>query len=185
MNRITTDPKPAIGPKTKAAGATGTIIALAALIMSQFTPIWEGRSLTPYQDVVGVWTVCEGETRVEMRAYTEEECNALSKEMYEEFAGHVLQVTPGIEDQPFMLAAFADTAINVGKGAYNRSSMRREFLRGNYREACRSLQKYVFAGGRKWRGLELRRLGDRSRIGSYEVCMADAVEAELKVKGVL
>jgi lysozyme len=170
--------------KGRAAAGAG-VIGLAALIMSQFTPIWEGRSLTPYQDVVGVWTVCEGETRVEMRTYTAAECNAMSRKMYQEFASYVVEVTPGIADNPFMLAAFADTAINIGKGAYKRSSMRREYMAGNYREACRSLLKYVYAGGRKWRGLELRRKGDAGRMGSYEVCLADAVEAELRDRGVL
>lgn len=175
--------KPKVTKGRAAAGAG--VIGIAALIMSQFTPIWEGRSLVPYQDAIGVWTVCEGETRVEMRTYTEAECDQMSREMYEEFASHVVAATPGIERHPFMLAAFADTAINVGKGAYDRSSMRRQYQRGNYREACRALLRYVYAGGRKWRGLELRRTGDANRMGSYEVCLADAVEAELEAKGVI
>lgn len=174
-----------LSPKTKNVAKGAGALGLVALIMSQFTPIWEGRSLTPYKDVVGVWTVCEGETRVPMRTYTEEECNEMSKEMYKEFASYVKKVTPGIEENPYMWAAFSDTAINIGKAGYNASSMKRHYLNKNYRESCRSLLKYKYAGKKYWKGLELRRTGDFNRIGSYEVCLADAVEAEFRDKGVI
>lgn len=183
-------------PKTKRKGsktaAAGGAFALAALIMAQFTPVWEGRRLTPYRDIVGVWTVCEGETRVPMFddhgnliVRTEEQCDEMSAEMYEEFLAHVAEISPGIERYPFMHAGMADTAINVGKARYTRSSMARNYRRGRFREACRSILKYKYAGGRVVNGLLLRRTGDVDRIGAYEVCLGDAVRAELEVKGVL
>ena len=182
---MTAQPKPQIKTQGGTKSGAAAAIAAAALIMAQFVPVWEGRSLTPYKDVVGVWTVCEGETRGEMRTYTAAECDAMSAEMYKEFAAHVVKVTPGIEEHPFMLAAFSSIAINIGKAGYSRSSMRREYRVGNYRQACRALLKYNKAGGRGWRGLELRRRGDADRMGEYEVCMADAVEAQLAAQGVL
>lgn len=179
-----TPPKPKI-QKGTAAGGVASGAALAILAMSQFTPIWEGRSLKPYQDVVGVWTVCEGETRVQMRKYTAAECDAMSRLMYKEFVDHVIATTPGVEKTPYMLAGFADTAINIGKAGYTRSSMRSNYVKGAFREACRSILLYDKAGGKVWNGLALRRKGDASRIGAYEVCMADAVEAEFKAKGII
>lgn len=155
--------------------ATVTAIALLGIV----TSVWEGRSLTPYKDVVGVWTVCEGETRVEMRRYTEEECDELSKKMYREFLASVQAQLPGVEQWPYMHAAHADISINIGQAAFARSSMRRHYLNGDYRESCRAHLLYNKAGGRVWRGLDLRRKGDASRIGSYELCLVDAVRMDL------
>lgn len=151
----------------------------AVALMGAVTSVWEGRSLTPYQDVVGVWTVCEGETRIEMREYTHEECDQISKEAYDHFLTGVSKLSPGIEYDPWQHAAHADLALNIGLGAYARSSVRREFNNGNYREACRNQLKYKYAGGRVFRGLLLRRTGDEDRIGSYELCLVGAVPADL------
>ena len=184
-----TQPKVKKRGRKRAAGAS--VFAAAALIMAQFTPVWEGRRLVPYQDIVGVWTVCEGETRVPMFdqhgkliVRTEEQCDDMSAGMYQEFLDHVAQVNPGIERYPFMHAGMADTAINIGKAGYTRSSMARNYRGGRFREACRSILKYKYAGGRVVNGLRLRRTGDIDRIGAYEVCLADAVEAEFDAKGI-
>jgi len=160
-------------------GKRGLAAITAVGLLAVVTSVWEGRSLTPYKDVVGVWTVCEGETRVEMRTYTEAECDELSKDMYRDFLGSVERDLPGIEEWPYMHAAHADISINIGKGAFRRSSMRRHYLAGDYRESCRSHLLYNRAGGRVWRGLELRRKGDANRIGSYELCLVDAVKMDL------
>ena len=176
---------PKIGPKTAAAGGVVGGAASALALMFSLTPVWEGRSLDPYRDIVGVWTVCDGETRAEMRSYSEAECNAMSEDAFREHLDFVASVSPGIEQWPFQHAAHADLAYNIGKGGYARSSVSREFRRGNYREACRAILKYKFAGGRVVRGLELRRTGDAARIGAYEMCLGDAVEAELAAVGKL
>lgn len=177
---------PKMSPKAAGgAGFAGGAVSALALMFS-LTPVWEGRSLDPYYDVLGkVWTVCEGETEVEMRRYTEAECNAMSERRFREFLDFVARASPGIEQWPFQHAAHADLAYNIGKAGYARSSVSREFRRGNYREACRAILKYKFAGGRVVRGLELRRTGDVARIGAYEMCLGDAVEAELAAEGEL
>jgi len=163
------------------AGATGAAAgaATALALMFSLTPVWEGRSLNPYKDIVGVWTVCDGETRVEMRRYSEAECNAMSQRAFQEHLDFVARTIPGIEQWPFQHAAFADTAYNIGKSAFAKSSMVSNFRQRKYREACRSILKYTFAGGRQVNGLKLRRTGDAARIGAYEMCLGDAVEAEL------
>jgi lysozyme len=41
------------------AGAAGAVaLSIAALIKP-----WEGRELKAYKDIVGVWTICDGETK--------------------------------------------------------------------------------------------------------------------------
>ena len=173
------------GRKTAAAGGAvaGAISALA--LMFSLTPDWEGRRLDPYQDIVGVWTVCDGQTRVEMRRYTPAECDAMSERAFRDHLAYVAQVSPGIERWPYQQAAHADLAYNIGKAAYRKSSVSALFNRGEYREACRAILKYRFAGGREVRGLILRRTGDAARIGDYEMCLGDAVEADLEARGAL
>lgn len=166
-----------------AVGATATVTAIA--LMFQLTPVWEGRSLDPYKDVVGVWTVCDGETRVEMRRYTEAECNALSERAFREFLDYTAKASPGLEKWPWQHAAHADLAYNIGKAGYSSSSVSRLFKAGQYREACRAILKYRFAGGKEFAGLRLRRTGDAARIGAYEMCLGDAVQAELAAKGAI
>ncbi|RAP73005.1 phage lysozyme family protein [Candidatus Erwinia dacicola] len=54
----------------------GGAIAIAAAII----PSLEGVEHKPYQDVVGVWTVCYGHTGADIiksKTYTEAECQAL------------------------------------------------------------------------------------------------------------
>jgi len=43
---------------------TGAAAALIALVGA-----WEGKRNDPYRDIVGVWTVCYGETNVAMRRW--------------------------------------------------------------------------------------------------------------------
>jgi lysozyme len=178
---VTTKPK--LSGKQKAGGAAAGATALA--LMFSLTSVWEGRSLDPYRDIVGKWTVCDGETRVEMRRYTEAECNAMSERAFQEHLDFVQQTIPGVEAWPFQHSAYADTAYNIGKAGFARSSMASNFRAGNFREGCRSILKYKFAGGKVVRGLELRRTGDAARIGAYEMCLGDAVAAELERKGTL
>jgi lysozyme len=171
------------GRAVAGAAAGGGVSALA--LMMSLTPVWEGTRLDPYKDAIGKWTVCTGETEVAMRRYTLAECNAISARRFREFLDYTAQTTPGLASYPFMHAAFADMAYNNGKAAYASSGMRREFAKGNYREACRVILRYTYAGGKVLPGLVLRRTGDAARIGDYEMCLGDAVRAELAAKGAI
>ena len=116
--------QPSGNVKAAAGGVVGGAVSAIALMFS-LTPVWEGRSLDPYRDIVGVWTVCDGETRVEMRSYTEAECNAMSEAAFREHLDFVATASPGIEAWPFQHAAHADLAYNIGKGGYAGSSVSR------------------------------------------------------------
>jgi lysozyme len=178
---------PASGKGKAAVGgaAAGGAVVTALALMLQLTPPWENTKLDPYKDPIGKWTVCTGETEVPMQHYTLAQCNAISARRFKEFLDYTASITPGLSDYPFMHAAFGDMAYNNGKGAYASSGMRREFANGNYRKACRIILQYKFAGGKVLPGLALRRTGDDARIGDYEMCLGDAVRAELTAKGTI
>jgi lysozyme len=126
---------------------------------------WEGRRLNPYQDIVGVWTVCYGETRnIERRRYSVAECNEmLYRAKFEDFGPAVINCTPGIADNPPVLLASISLAYNIGTGAYCRSTVARRFNAGDIRGGCDAFIMWRFAGGREVRGL-LNRRNDERRI---------------------
>jgi lysozyme len=149
--------------KVVAAGAL-----LAAAGVASFVKPWEGRSLTPYRDVVGVWTVCEGITRnVEQRRYTHAECDALLRD---EVAIHLRGVAKCI-NVPLKeneWVAVGSWTYNVGVGAACGSSLVRKINAGQPASVwCADLLRWNRAGGRVVRGLTLRRQAE------YKVCIGE------------
>lgn len=138
--------------------AGGTGLALLATTMStDIIAKWEGRRLDPYRDVVGIWTVCYGETRVPMRRYTPKECKALLTKGVTEFQKGVLKCTPGLEGRPYQLAAATSLSYNIGVSAYCKSTAARRFNAGDWKGGCEAFRMWRFAGGRELRGLINRR----------------------------
>nr|WP_302053760.1 glycoside hydrolase family protein [Sphingomonas tagetis] len=132
--------------------------------------VWEGNSLTPYHDPIGVWTVCRGETHVPMRPYTEAECDAIDRRRMTLRLQEVRELNPGIVADPLQWAAHASLANNVGRANYARSSTLRLYKQGRKREACDAIRSWRLAGGKVWQGLVLRRTGDAARLGEIELC---------------
>lgn len=154
--------------------------AAAAAMLSIATPFVghvEGERLKPYRDVVGVWTVCNGEaTYVDLhKTYTHAECQALLQQRLKAFGDQVADLSPAIVDSRFEWAAHTSFAYNVGTGTYAKSSIRVAFNSGDRVGACRNMRKYTFAGGRAITGLVYRRNGHLEQIGEYELCLAGAV----------
>lgn len=119
--------------KTKVVGGGS---AAALLIATPFIAGWEGKSNDPYKDIVGINTVCYGETRVEMKRYTDEECKAMLAEAVKGFMKPVAEMTPLIADRPYELAAATSLAYNIGLGNYKISSVRKQFNLGNFKQGC-------------------------------------------------
>lgn len=136
-----------------AAGALAAIVATTAFIAP-----WEGRELQPYRDIVGVLTVCYGNTRnVEERRYTPAECEA---SLRTETARHLLGVARCINRplDPNEWVALGSWAYNVGETAACRSTLVKKINAGApAQEWCRELLKWNRAGGREVRGLTRRR----------------------------
>ena len=122
---------------------------------------WEGRSLTPYPDIVGVLTWCDGETRGTPKPrYTHAECDKITAEAVAGFEAAIRPCLP--ETLPHKTrAAFIVTAYNIGPVAFCRSSMSRRALAGDLRGACDALMMWTQAGGREVRGLVNRRTAER------------------------
>lgn len=158
-------------PGQRKAAAAGGASALALAAAAAIISTWEGKSNTPYFDSVGVATVCYGETRVEMRRYSDDECTAMLAEGAKDFQKGVLQQNPRLATDPYQWAAHTSLAYNVGLGTYARSSVAKLYREGHEVEACKFIGKYRMAGGKPFKGLILRREGDTSRLGEIELCL--------------
>ena len=148
---------------------TGAMIATALAAAEPYAmPMiskWEsgGRPrLEPYRDIVGIWTVCDGETRVEMRRYTLAECRAMTRKAYYEFGPQVLACTPIIWDRPQMLAASIVVTYNIGIAGWCGSGMSRAFNAGLWTVGCDVFLRWKRAGGRIVDGLINRRRDERA-----------------------
>ncbi|MGG5932835.1 lysozyme [Salmonella enterica] len=146
--------------KSLIAGGAGAIAIAAALITGpNGNDGLEGVRYRPYQDVVGVWTVCYGHTGKDIipgRRYTDAECDALLKKDLALVAARVdplIKVSIAESER----AAFYSFAYNVGTGAFAKSTMLRKLNAGDNAGACNELKRWTYAGGKQWKGLVTRR----------------------------
>lgn len=152
---MATQPNPGQGKLAKAAGG----VAIATLLLSSIGG-FEGDKLKPYKDIVGRWTVCNGETNVPMRAYTEAECKDMLASELVRYVNEVHAATPGVQGN--QLVAATSLEYNVGAAAYARSSVARLFNAGRVRAACDAFLRFSYAGGRQVAGLLRRREQERA-----------------------
>ena len=138
-------------------GAAGLLLVAVAA--------FEGKSNDPYLDLVKVPTVCFGETRVEMRRYSDAECEEMLADGLGDFATGVLERNPGLSDRPYQLAAATSLSYNIGLGNYRGSTAARRFSAGNYAGGCKAMLRWNRAGGRVVKGLTNRRAAE------YRICM--------------
>jgi lysozyme len=158
-------PQPQTGGKL---GLVAVVGAACAAILVPLVSQWEGKSNEPYADIVNKMTVCFGETNVEMRRYTDAECEAMLGGSLTKYANGVLKCTPNLKSKPNALAAAISLSYNVGTAAYCRSTVDRRFDAGNVRGGCDALLMWNRAGGREVRGLTNRRKSERL------ICLRDA-----------
>ena len=142
--------------------AAGVLTAAVTVI-----GIWEGRSLVAYMDPVGIPTICDGYTHgVKMGdVATPKQCDQLTRQE----AAKALAVVDGSVDRQLpagVRVALTSFVYNVGPGNYQRSTLLRKLRAGDYVGACNELPKWVYAGGRKLRGLERRRQAEK------EICLS-------------
>lgn len=143
-------------------GAVG--LTVAGSLAVGFIGGWEGLRTKAYRDVIGVPTICFGETRgVKMGdTYTVDECKAMLGDALVEFEAGMrrcLSAPDRIPDKPYV--AFLSLAYNIGNGAFCKSSIARYANAGNLKAACDSLLLYTRAGGKVVQGLVNRRKEER------------------------
>ena len=160
-------------------GAAGTITGTALMLAVYFIGPWEGLRLNSYRDIVGIWTICYGETKgvgPNMKK-TKEECDEIfggSISEHEQGMRRCLknpgptlrqrmasytEKTDGIPTGPYV--AFTSLTYNIGYGGFCNSSLPRYINAGEIRTACNLLPAFNRAGGRVVQGLVNRRAAER------------------------
>jgi GH24 family phage-related lysozyme (muramidase) len=141
---------------------TAAVIALS----TPFIAKWEGLSLVAYKDIVGVPTVCYGETRgVTMSdRYTKQQCEDMLKASVAEYYNKLKPYMTNPDIPIGVQASLLELAYNVGIGAAGKSTMMKLANQGKYEEACRELDKWVKAGGGKVKGLVNRRAESKTKL---------------------
>lgn len=143
--------------RTKSRLKKGSALAAAAIAL---VGAWEGLRTVAYRDVVGIPTVCYGETRgVKMGdRYTKAECDAMLGDGLKDFEAGMRRCLKQPDKIPAKTyVAFLSFSYNVGTGAFCRSTLVKKANRGDLRGACHELPKWVNAGGRRIKGLVNRR----------------------------
>lgn len=124
---------------------------------------WEGLRLKAYKDIVGVWTVCYGETKGVKPgdAYTAPECADMLKV---EIADYRERLRPAFSAETIAKrlpatreTAYVSLAYNVGVHGASRSTAVKKLNRGNVKGGCNALSWWNKAGGRVINGLVRRR----------------------------
>lgn len=131
---------------------------VATLIATPFIIQWEGTENRAYKDIVGIVTICSGETRgVKIGDYkTDDECEAMTQDAVLEFAEYVDSVVK-VYISPKTHASITSFTYNVGKGALKDSTLLRKLNGGDYVGACNEMLRWNRAGGRVVQGLVNRR----------------------------
>lgn len=143
---------------------TGVGLTVAGSLAVGLVGAWEGLRTTAYRDVVGIPTVCFGETRgVKMGdKYTVDECKAMLGDALAEFETGMRRCLTNpdkIPDKPYV--AFLSLSYNIGTGAFCKSTVARKANAGDLRGACDAILAWNKAGGRVIQGLVNRRKDER------------------------
>jgi lysozyme len=137
-------------------GAAGAgALAISTLMIQEL----EGIRLEPYRDVAGVLTVCYGHTGADIvtnKRYTLAECRAMLEKDLIPFSRSVTRSVK-VPVTEYQKAALISFSYNVGVHAFEHSSLLRKLNAGDYVGACAGLRQWIYAGGRKWKGLMNRR----------------------------
>lgn len=135
-------------------GLASSLVLAGGGIVSHF----EGKSNTSYLDPVGIWTICYGETKGVRRGdyKTDEDClNSLAEELTEHHKKMMMHIKTPISVKEE--AAYLSFTYNVGVGAFSRSTLLKKLNSGKRLEACAQLLRWDKAGGKRLKGLTLRR----------------------------
>lgn len=157
-----------IKQRLAALGLTSAIVLAGGTLVAP----WEGLSLKPYRDIVGVWTQCYGDTKNvdRARSKTPDECTeSLAQELLAHNSAMKKYVKVGLTD--YQEAAFTSLTYNIGEGAWSRSTALRRLNEGRYAEACAAMKLFNRAGGRVVQGLVNRREKE------FEVCLGNNKQA--------
>ena len=152
-------PKNNSSTKRAAIGGVATASVIAAIVA--FIGPWEGRRYVAYQDIVGVWTICDGHTKGVKQGDTADDakCDQLAAEDVAEHNAGIRQCITRPMPQNVEIA-FTSLAFNVGVGAFCGSTALRRYNAGDDTGACEAMNLWNKAGGRVIKGLVNRRAAE-------------------------
>lgn len=151
------------------------LIAAAAALILPAVALHEGRRTDAYQDVVQVWTICYGNTTIDMRPVKEgdtatpAECERMLQKDLQAHCDDALRLTT-VPLLPSQLAALCSFTYNLGAKAYAGSTLRRKLNSGDYCGAAAEFPRWNKAGGKVYRGLTLRRKSEQSMFLKDSPC---------------
>lgn len=138
-----------------AAVASAGAVSIAITVIGYF----EGVRYEPYRDVAGILTVCYGHTGndiIQNRIYTQQECDALLQKDFIKIQRQVDALVKVSLDNHTQASLYS-FAFNVGITAFARSTLLNKLNAGDKHGACEEMKRWVYAGGKVWKGLINRR----------------------------
>lgn len=142
-----------------AAGLTSS----AAFVAYDLTLPSEGLVLSPYLDPVNLKTYCVGHLATKKDkvkdSYTVEECMKIYAEDWKKHEQETVNMVGGKDKfaSEWQQAAATDMTFNNGPSLIEKSTMISLIKQGKHVEACDQLIRWVFAKGKKLKGLVIRR----------------------------
>ncbi|HDL7337895.1 TPA: lysozyme [Yersinia enterocolitica] len=120
---------------------------------------FKGRVYYPYHDVGGILTVCDGHTGENIQPnkyYTDDECNYLLQQDLL-WVKHIVDNTVTYPLNDYQRAALYSFTYNIGPQQFIHSTLLKKLNNNDLIGACNELQRWVYAGGKRWKGLVSRR----------------------------
>ena len=121
----------------------------------------EGLVLAPYSDPVGLTTYCAGHLALKTdkvkSSYTEQECMDIFASDWKKHLKELDSVVKVPYKSEWERQALNDFTFNNGIGNVKSSTLLKLLNKGKHVEACEQLVRWVYAKGKKLRGLVIRR----------------------------
>lgn len=153
----------------------GIAFAAATALTPKLLSDVEGTMYTPYLDVAGVLTVCEGVTGpsvVAGKTYSRAECDKLVVE-HIQIAKRAVDAGVKVQIPDTMRASLYSFTYNVGNTAFLRSTMLKLINKGQLHQACNELFKWeVYTDPKTRKKVKSKGLHNR-RVIEYGYCTKD------------
>lgn len=150
--------------KSRLVGAAGAVTALGMLAVATIGQ-FEGLRLVAYQDVIGVWTACYGETKgvAPGMKFTKDQCDVMFVASLAEHEAGMRACLAAPDTLPVeVYVADLSLAYNIGVGGFCRSSIAGYQNAGRIAASCDRFLLYDKAGGKVVAGLARRRQAERA-----------------------
>lgn len=160
-------------------GATSVIAVSGTFLIDP----WEGNENHAYKDIVGVVSICRGETKgVKMGDYrTDEECDESTIKELTKYNKAMLKYIK-VPLSPYEEVAYTSFVWNLGETNFKNSTLLKKLNQGDHEGACNELLKWNQAGGKVVKGLTNRRIQENKVCLGKDQQVNEALEALERTK---